>query len=131
MICLMVVKSYSDEFRRQAVDLYESTAGATFTGIAADLGVTRDALARWVRVLGSGTTTPVAGSTSAGSPRTTPGTASVVRPDPGLGRGESPSARIARLQARVAELEAETTKLTTEREILRAAAKYFAGETNW
>ncbi len=30
-----------------------------------------------------------------------------------------------------AELEAETTKLTTEREILRRAAKYFAGETNW
>jgi hypothetical protein len=26
---------------------------------------------------------------------------------------------------------AEKTKLTTEREILRAAAKYFAGETNW
>ena len=39
--------------------------------------------------------------------------------------------RIARLQARVAELEAETTKLATEREILRQAAKYFAGETNW
>jgi transposase len=36
-----------------------------------------------------------------------------------------------RLEARVGELEAETTKLTTEREILRSAAKYFAGETNW
>jgi transposase len=35
------------------------------------------------------------------------------------------------LEARVAELEAETTKLSTEREILRAAAKYFAGETSW
>jgi len=28
-------------------------------------------------------------------------------------------------------LRAEKTKLTTEREILRQAAKYFAGETNW
>jgi hypothetical protein len=31
----MAAKTYSDEFRRQAVDLYESTAGATFKGIAA------------------------------------------------------------------------------------------------
>ncbi len=130
MICLMVVKSYSDEFRRQAVDLYESTAGATFTSIAADLGVTRDALARWVRVLGSGTTTP-AGSTSAGSPGRQAGTSPAAGPGSGLGRGESPAALIARLQARVAELEAETSKLSTEREILRSAAKYFAGETNW
>jgi hypothetical protein len=30
----------------------------------------------------------------------------------------------------VAELEAETTKLSTERETPRAAAKFFAGETN-
>ena len=28
-------------------------------------------------------------------------------------------------------LEVETTKLTTEREILQRAAKYFAGETRW
>ena len=38
---------------------------------------------------------------------------------------------IARLEARVDELEVETTKLTTEREILQRAAKYFAGETRW
>ena len=30
-----------------------------------------------------------------------------------------------------AALRAETTKLTTEREILQRAAKYFAGETRW
>jgi transposase len=35
------------------------------------------------------------------------------------------------LRARVGELEAESVKLNTERDILRAAAKYFAGETNW
>ena len=44
---------------------------------------------------------------------------------------ETAEQRIARLQARVSELEAEAAKLTTEREILRSAAKYFAGETNW
>ena len=46
-------------------------------------------------------------------------------------RTETPEQQIARLQARVRQLEAETTKLTTEREILRSAAKYFAEETNW
>ncbi len=116
MIQDMARKSYSDEFRRQAVDLYESTPGATLKGIAADLGITRGTLAEWVRALGAGTT-------ASSRP--------IVAPAAGGGRGESPAVRIARLQARVAELEAETTKLATEREILRQAAKYFAGETNW
>lgn len=131
MIRLMARKNYSDEFRRQAVDLYESTPGATFKGIAADLGISRGALAEWVRTLGAGTTTPAVGATAAGSPGASSGAAPAARPVPGPGRGESPAARIARLEARVAELEAETTKLSTEREILRQAAKYFAGETNW
>ena len=39
--------------------------------------------------------------------------------------------RVARLEAENAALRAETTKLTTEREILQRAAKYFAGETRW
>ena len=38
---------------------------------------------------------------------------------------------LARLRARVAELEANERKLGAERDILRAAAKYFAGETRW
>jgi len=38
---------------------------------------------------------------------------------------------LARLRARVAELEATERTLATERDILRAAAKYFAGETTW
>lgn len=45
--------------------------------------------------------------------------------------GESPQQRIARLEAENAALRAERTKLTTEREILQKAAKYFAGETRW
>ena len=45
--------------------------------------------------------------------------------------GETPEQRIARLEAENAALRAERAKLTTEREILRSAAKYFAGETNW
>jgi transposase len=53
MICLMARKNYSEEFRRQAVQLYESTPGATFKAIAVDLGISRGALAGWVRMLGT------------------------------------------------------------------------------
>jgi len=80
MICLMARKTYSDEFRRQAVDLFESTPGATLKGIAADLGITRGALAQWVRVLGTGTTTPATSPAGrAGSPGPASGAASGPR----------------------------------------------------
>ena len=49
-------------------------------------------------------------------------------PPPG---GESADQELARLRARVAELEANERKLGAERDILRPAAKYFAGETRW
>jgi transposase len=35
------------------------------------------------------------------------------------------------LRAEVGRLGAEKTRLATERDILRSAAKYFPGETNW
>ncbi len=124
MIPSMARKSYTDDFRRQAVDLYESTEGATLSGIASDLGIARGTLADWVATFGTGTTTATTSTSSTSPPP--PGAAG--RSD---GRGESQAAKLARLEARVRELEAETTKLATEREILRSAAKYFAGETNW
>jgi transposase len=48
-------RSYTDEFRRRAVDLYESTPGATLKGIARDLGVSRGSLKEWVDKHGSRT----------------------------------------------------------------------------
>src|SRR5215207_2469895 len=45
---VMARKTYSEEFRRQAVELYRSTPGATLRGIATDLGITRGTLATWV-----------------------------------------------------------------------------------
>jgi transposase len=54
-----------------------------------------------------------------------------VTADEGVTVDETLEQTIRRLQARVGQLEAENTKLSTEREILRSAAKYFAGETNW
>ena len=128
MISSMARKSYTDDFRRQAVDLYESTEGATLLGIASDMGIARGTLADWVATFGSGTRTATASSsTTSTSP---PSLSGMVGRSDG-GRVESQAAKLARLEARVRELEAETTKLTTEREILRSAAKYFAGETNW
>jgi transposase len=131
----MARKNYSDEFRRQAVDLYESTPGATVRGIAGDLGVERGTLRHWLELYGTGKKTAADGTLTR-SPLTRSGSSSGSSPSPmGAGggpvEGETPEQRIARLEARVHELEAETTKLTTEREILRSAAKYFAGETRW
>ena len=119
----MARKNYSDEFRRQAVDLYESTPGATVRGIAEDLAVERGTLRHWLEVFGTGKKTAADGTITRSPLRGKQPTASLPE--------ETPEQRVARLEARVAELEAETTKLTTEREILRSAAKYFAGETRW
>ncbi|ADG78286.1 Transposase IS3/IS911 family protein OS=Tsukamurella paurometabola (strain ATCC 8368 / DSM 20162 /CCUG 35730 / CIP 100753 / JCM 10117 / KCTC 9821 / NBRC 16120/ NCIMB 702349 / NCTC 13040) OX=521096 GN=Tpau_1667 PE=4 SV=1 [Tsukamurella paurometabola] len=109
----MARKSYTDEFRCRAVDLYESTPGATLQGIAADLGVPRGSLKGWVDKLGSGTRTA---SAAAGV---------------SVGRRESQAARITRLEAENGVLRVEQAKLAEERDILRQAAKYFAGETSW
>lgn len=109
----MARKNYTDEFRQRAVDLYESTPGGTLKGIAADLGISRGALREWVEKHGSGTT------------------AADMASMPVAGRAESQAAKIVRLEAENARLEAERVKLETERDILRQAAKYFAGETNW
>ncbi|WAL39506.1 IS3 family transposase [Brevibacterium sp. BRM-1] len=105
----MARKNYTDEFRQRAVDLYESTPGATLKGIAADLGISRGALKEWVGKHGSGATTAGMG------------------PMPAAGRAESPTAKILRLEVENARLEAEKLKLETERDILRQAAKYFGG----
>lgn len=130
MIQIMARKNYSDEFRRQAVDLYETTPGATVRSIAEDLGIVRGTLRHWLEVHGTGKKTAADGTPIRSPLKPTFLTcASSLAPPQGV--DETPEQRIARLEGRVVELENETTKLTTEREILRQAAKYFAGETNW
>ncbi len=123
----MARKNYSEEFRRQAVDLYESTPGATVRGIAEDLGIVRGTLRHWLEAYGTGKKTAADGTLTS-SPlqsKPSPSTTSQGAID------ETPEQKIARLEAENAALRAETTKLTTEREILQRAAKYFAGETRW
>ena len=122
----MARKNYSEEFRRQAVDLYESTPGATVRGIAADLGVVRGTLRHWLEVYGTGKKTAAEGTLTTSPVQPKPSARSAAVP-----ADETPEQRIARLEARVAELEVNEQKLTTEREILQRAAKYLAGETRW
>ncbi|MER8199841.1 transposase [Streptomyces microflavus] len=113
----MALKDYSDEFKADAVALYESTPGATYKSIAADLGINRATLREWVL-----------------RDRERRGvTAAPARPasPPAAVASADPDERVRRLEARVAELEASERKLATERDILRKAAKYFVGETNW
>lgn len=120
----MARKNYSDEFRRQAVDLYESSPGATVRGIADDLGIERGTLRHWLDLYGTGKKTAADGTLTRSPLKPIPA------PDP-VGVAETPEQEVSRLRIRVNQLEAETTKLVTEREILRRAAKYFAGETGW
>jgi len=86
------------------------TEGATITRIAADLGITDATLSAWIKAAG----VPVRHGRAGAA--TTP---------------VSSEDEVARLRARVAQLEADARTLATEKDILRAAAKYFAGETNW
>ena len=98
--------------------------GATLRGIAADLGISRHTLQDWVTSRGgTASTASTNGTTPA---RTNSGPAVTAPPRPG-----SPQAELAALRARIAALETENATLATERDILRQAAKYFAGETRW
>ena len=109
----MARKTYSAEFRRDAVELYRATETATVAGIAADLGIMDSTLSAWIKAAG----VPIRGQSRPAS----------TAPPP----GETTEQELVRLRARVAALEASERTLNTERDILRAAAKYFAGETNW
>ncbi|MCX4853621.1 IS3 family transposase [Streptomyces canus] len=108
----MAMKDYSDEFKADAVALYESIPGATYKSIAADLGVNRATLREWVLRDRERRGVTAAAAKPAAQPREAVPSA-------------DPDERVRQLEARVAELEASERKLATERDILRKAAKYF------
>ncbi|MGX1915083.1 IS3 family transposase [Streptomyces phaeochromogenes] len=108
----MAMKDYSDEFKADAVALYESTPGATYKSIAADLGINRATLREWVLRDRDRRGVSAAAAKPAARPREAMPSA-------------DPDERVRQLEARVAELEASERKLATERDILRKAAKYF------
>lgn len=102
----MPSKTYTQEFKRDAVTLYENSDGASIQTIATDLGINRATLANWVKKYGTGA-------------RTNSLTA------------EKSSSTSVNEAEQIRKLEREVRKLREERDILRKAAKYFAEETNW
>lgn len=96
------MKHYPPEFKADAVALYRSRPGTSAAAVAADLGVHPERLRSWIRAAGNGN----ANSGQPGGPE-------------------------ASLEAENEALRKEVAELKQEREILRRAAKYFAGETNW
>ena len=124
----MARKSYSEEFRHQAVDLYETTPGATLRGIAQDLGIERGTLRQWLARYGTGRKTGADGRPAPSPLRPRRSASSRA----GEGRQGTASETIARLEAENAEPHSQAVKLTRGAGgILQQAAKYFAGETIW
>ncbi|MBB6344323.1 transposase [Nonomuraea muscovyensis] len=109
----MAMKSYPPEFKADAVALYLSDPARTLASVAQDLGISRETLRNWVRQAQADGT--------AGAKQTGP----VKKPASGpLSSDDVLEEENKQLKARIRELE-------MERDILRRAAKYFAGETNW
>jgi|SRR5699024_1028101 len=102
----MPSKTYTEEFKRDAVTLYENSPEASIQTIATDLGINRATLHNWLKKYGTGA-------------RTKTSTA------------ESPTSTSVTETERIRQLERENARLREERDILRKAAKYFAEETNW
>ncbi|MFF6867063.1 IS3 family transposase [Streptomyces ardesiacus] len=97
----MVMKNCPPQFKADAVALYESRPEATIRQVAADLGINPETLRYWVRAAG------------------------VSRPRGR--RAETPTEPPTPLEAENAALRKKVRELEEEREILRKAAKYFAG----
>ncbi|WP_122498841.1 IS3 family transposase [Mycobacterium attenuatum] len=104
----MARKNYPDEFKRDAVALYRDTEGATITQIAEELGVSGVTLSAWCK--------------AAGVPIRHRNPSAATAPAHG---GETPEQELARLRAENKALRATEARLSTERDILRSAAKYF------
>ncbi|WP_103377153.1 IS3 family transposase [Streptomyces noursei] len=97
----MVMKNYPPQFKADAVALYQSRPETTIRQIATDLGINPETLRNWVRAAG------------ASRPRGR--------------RAEVPTEPPTPLEAENAVLRKKVRELEEEREILRKAAKYFAG----
>ena len=109
----MVMKVYSPEFKADAVALYLSDPSHTFEGIGKDLGISRETLRNWVRQAQAD------------------GSAGAKERGPARKPARGPLSSDDVLEEENKQLKARIRELELERDILRRAAKYFAGETNW
>ncbi|WCD91077.1 hypothetical protein KPP03845_200038 (plasmid) [Streptomyces xanthophaeus] len=101
------MKYYPAEFKADAVALYRSRPGATIRSVAGDLGVNTETLRNGIRA---------ADGRRHGAHSSPPAAAQAG--------GDAVQAELATTRKRIRELE-------EERDILRKAARYFAGETRW
>ncbi|MEV3911916.1 transposase [Streptomyces canus] len=106
------MKNYPPQFKADAVALYQSRPEATIRQVAADLGINPEPQRNWGRAAGA--SWPRGHRAEVTSEPPTPLDAVGRR----WTRRTPPSAR-------------RSSDWKREREILRKAAKYFAGETRW
>ena len=97
---------YSEQFKRDAVALYENNEDLSLHAASAELGVNRSSLFSWLKQYGTG-----------------------KRARTKTLRDEAQATTDS--SERIRQLEKENAKLREERDILRKAAKYFAEETRW
>ena len=109
----MAMKSYPPEFKADAVALYLSDPARTYASVARDLGINRETLRLWVKEARAD------------------GTAGAKRAGPAKKPASGPVSSGDVLEQENEQLRARVRELELERDILRRAAKYFAGETNW
>ncbi|WP_415857851.1 IS3 family transposase [Corynebacterium jeddahense] len=92
---------YSEQFKRDAVALYENNEDLSLNAASTELGINRASLHSWVKKYGTGKRARI--------------------------KAVHDKAQAANDSERIRQLEKENAKLREERDILRKAAKYFAG----
>jgi transposase len=112
----MVMKVYSDEFKADAVALFNSDPDLTIAQVARDLGVNAETLRNWIRKDRSQSGGDVKSTKDAVKTEVTK---------------EELQAEIAALKGELKAVRKENVTLATERDILRKATKFFAGEMTW
>ncbi|GAA3450530.1 transposase [Dactylosporangium matsuzakiense] len=117
----MAMKHYSAEFRADAIALYRSRPGTTIAKLAGDLGVNAETLRNWIRA-------DDRDRGAASTARTGSGTGRETAAGPGSGTA---AADLDEVEQENAALRRRVRELEEERDILRKAARYFAGETRW
>ena len=106
-------RAYTDEYRRQVVDMVAST-GRTAMSVAAELGIHHTLISRWMRRYGQPGKVAAAAPTPAAS---RPAAASPLKPVLVLHADQA---------AEIARLKREVEQLRMEREILKKGIAIFA-----
>ena len=91
---------YSEEFKRDAVALYENNGDLSLKSASTELGINQASLHSWVKKYGTGKRARI--------------------------KAVHDKTQAANDSERIRQLEKEVSKLREERDILRKAAKYFA-----